>query len=89
MCALSLTWREEDGGSNELNGFVTESFTRPDGTQLGTQGSFFIQMLIPDHKAAYIQPKASVPWLQSCKHLLLAIAPISPFVLKMHPGSKR
>lgn len=29
----------EDGGTDEFNGKVQTTFTRPDGTQLGTQGA--------------------------------------------------
>ena len=30
----------EAGGSDEFQGFVDYTFTRPDGTQLGTQGTY-------------------------------------------------
>ena len=33
-------WRlAEEGGDSEIQGNVTYTFTRPDGTQLGTQGT--------------------------------------------------
>jgi hypothetical protein len=42
----------EAGGSDEFQGFVDYTFTRPDGTQLGTQGihsvSWFIRSTSTD-----------------------------------------
>ena len=33
-----MTIDTEDGGGDEVNGYITVGFTRPDGSQLGTQG---------------------------------------------------
>ena len=41
-CIQELTlraWDEEEGGTDETNGYVTVGHTRPDGTQLGTVGA--------------------------------------------------
>lgn len=55
----------EEGGSDEFNGKVQTTFTRPDGTQLGTQGTNNMICFKTDVDVAFFP--AHVAWLQTCK----------------------
>ena len=56
----------EAGGHDEFQGFVDYTFTRPDGSQLGTQGPYPVSYI---HAQVLTKTEAHCAWLQTCTPL--------------------
>ncbi|PPR01069.1 hypothetical protein CVT26_016016 [Gymnopilus dilepis] len=62
------------GGDDEFQGNVDYTFTRPDGTQLGTQGEFVLLLDVYKHLIFGTRFQLTVP---GCRIILMASAPVT------------